>query len=126
LHTRIILLNFAEKNMEKVKSCALQKEGKKKDGSEYKIFAVETESGKTGQSFEELAVGDEVEMKEGEYNGKPQYTFFKPKAKKPFPMKDYKFEKRKAALEAAVAIGKEKSSADILKVADYFLKWLES
>lgn len=110
--------------MEKVKSCALKKEGEK-DGKKYQIFTVETESGKTGQSFEELAVGDEVETKEGEYNGKPQYTFFKPK-KKQFPVRDYKFEKRKAALEAAVAIGKDKSSQDIIKVADYFLKWLES
>ena len=110
--------------MEKVKSCAIKKEGKKSDGTEYKIYGVATESGLVGQSFEELPEGEEVEYKQGEYGGKPTYTFYKQKKKQGFPQKDYKFEKRRIALECASRLPLK--SSEIIQVAEVYLKWLNA
>ena len=109
--------------MEKVKSCTFKKDGVRADSSTYKLYEVETESGKVGSAFDELAVGSEVEVKEKDYNGKPQYQFSKPKATKGFPQKDYTFEKKRVALECAVSFSQLKpdtKSTDVIKVAQYF------
>jgi hypothetical protein len=102
---------------DKIKTCVFDKEYKDK-----KIYKCETESGKTGQAWEEMKEGQEVTVTEKEYNGKPQYTFYPVKEKKGFPAKDYTFLKRQVALECAVEFSKGTGakSTDVLKVASYF------
>ena len=109
--------------MERVKNCTFKQDGVRKDNTPYKLYEVETESGKKGSAFDELAVGSDVEVKESEYQGKKQYQFFKPKATKGFPQKDYTFEKKRVALECAVSFSQLKpdtKSTDVIKVAQYF------
>lgn len=76
------------------------------------IYSVLLTDGRAGSCFDEkilsLPIGQEVELdvKEGKpYNGKPQYIFNLPKDKKGgFAPKDYTFEKKRVALECAVAL----------------------
>ena len=112
----------------KVKTCVFSKDYIK-DGKTSKIHIVETEDGKTGQSWEELKEGQEVNIQEKEWNGNKSYTFYPVKDKpagKGFPAKDWAYEKRRASLECAVELGKASGAkaADVVKVAELFFTYL--
>jgi hypothetical protein len=116
--------------MEKVLKCTFKSDGVRKDGSPYKLYEIETESGKKGSAFDEMPAGTEVEAKESEYNGKKQYQFFKPKSTKGFPAKDWGTPKRICALESALKYtdlmtDKSKMTAEnVILLADKFLSFL--
>ena len=89
----------------KIKSVKLKKEGTK-NGKAWKIYEVQLEDGRTGDSFNEFKEGEECEI-EVKPNSNPQYNpnFEKVGAKKGFGApKDYTFEKKRVALECAVAL----------------------
>lgn len=120
--------------MEKVtiKTCV------RKDTQKGTFFTIELSDGRKGISSNDLtsSIGNEIEVdvKEGkEYQGEMQYYFNLPKqdgqASK-FPKKDWNFEKKKSALENAVnfsVINKiPATSEQVIQVADYFFKYLNS
>ena len=93
----------------KVKSVKVKKEGVK-NGKAWKIYEVQLEDGRTGDSFNEFKEGEEVEI-EIKPNANAQYApnFKRVDAsggtKKGFGApKDYTFEKKRVALECAVAL----------------------
>ena len=87
-------------------------------------------------SYETLKQGDEIEaeLKPGKlYNGTQQYYVNPPKQQSgnssKFPVKDYNFLKREAALKAAVEYSAHqnivpKELAQIIKIAEEFYKFL--
>jgi len=108
-----------------VKTCEL-----KLDKGEYKIYLITDTEGKKYDSMGEA-------FTEGEHdvditpNDNPAYNAKIKKvkaatAKTGFPQKDYKFEKRKTALEITMQIvsGKDAASDDVLKVAEKIEQWL--
>lgn len=119
--------------MEKIKIKSVTE--RSKDDKKYAI--IETEDGRKGASFDtaflSFAPGTEVEceVKEGkEYQGKKQYILSLPKLenKKQFPQRDYRFEKRKAALELSVEsikhLDKTVSCENVLAVAEKYHEFL--
>jgi len=114
--------------METVKSCLFSKAGVK-DGKEWRMFKIETESGLSGTSYGEMTAGQQVTSSEKEYKGEKQYTFFPVKDKKGgFAPKDPRAENRRAALSCSVAFlsGKDKvKNEHIIQLADIFFDWLQ-
>lgn len=104
-----------------------------KKWQEKPIIEIKTRDGRVGSTFDERLlefIGKEVDLdiKEGkEYNGVKQYYFNLPKATNgsKFPAKDYTFEKKRVALECAVAGGMT-SPEDALKIADKYFNWLNT
>jgi hypothetical protein len=114
--------------IDRIKTCEFSKDFIK-DGKTSKIYAVTTEDGKTGQAWEELKEGQEVNIQEKEWNGKKTYTFYPIKEKaggKGFPQKDWQYEKRRSSLECAVELGKASGAkaTDVIKVAETFFTYL--
>ena len=119
--------------MEKIKT-VIDTGRKTKDGTK-PILTIELEDGRKGTAFDEKfkeLQGKEIEIdiKEiAEYHGNKQFIYnLKGEQKKGgFPQKDYKYEKKKIALECAVryhgggvGIGEEK----IIETANKFLNYL--
>lgn len=119
--------------MEKVKIKSVVNSGREWEGK--KIFTVELEDGRKGDTFAQDAlnwVGEmELEIKESEYNKQKQYKFALPKQaniKGGFPTKDYTFEKRKTSLECAInsikLTDKQVTSTNIIALANEYFNYL--
>lgn len=112
--------------MEKIKIKTAQ-QATAKSGKNY--LMIETEDGRKGASWDMELVGKvgqevEVEVKESEYQGHKNYTFNLPKPLGKFPQKDWTFEKRRAALECAVAYCKGTPAVDVIGTAEKYFEFL--
>lgn len=98
----------------------------KKATDAYTIWEVLLEDGRKVQTFDKLAIGEEVFG----IVSKDQYglKFKKAKDKGKFPQKDYGFEKRRVALECAVNMANKQglTSKAVLQVANEFHEFLNS
>jgi hypothetical protein len=106
-----------------VVSCTLKQD----KGNGFKIFTVEDNEGKKYDAFAEFTVGEhEVEITPNSpYNDKiKKAASAKPKFTP--QVKDYGFERKKLAIEAAVQIRKENGTDDVLSSATKILNWLNN
>jgi hypothetical protein len=120
--------------METVKIKTAINTGKKYQDKD--IVEVVLEDGREGSCFDIAiiaSIGKEIslDVKEGkEYQGKKKFYFNIPKegSKGKFPMKDYTFEKKRAALELAVSlVASDKIKIDLLvETRDKFYEYLKS
>lgn len=94
----------------KVKSSIIKKQGEK-NSKKWTIHEVTLEDGRKGDSFDEMLAGQEYEI-EIKANSNPQYNpafILHKEQKKNFGVRDYTFEKKKAALECAISLINGKS-----------------
>lgn len=117
--------------MEKVKIKTVVDTGKV--WKDKKIFAIELEDGRKGNTFEDASkwAGEmELDIRDGkEYQGQKQLVFYLPKTegqKAGFTKKDWSYEKRRASLEFALKIHDSVavSVTDVISTAEKLFEYL--
>lgn len=113
-----------------VVSCTEKKRGNK-NGKDWVIYSLQLEDGRTAETFDKC---EPLDIFEAEMTEDPQYGW---KLKKPktngaggkFPVKDYTFEKRRVALESAVAsiqhVEQVVKRESVIDLANYYYEWLK-